>query len=206
MSSNDEAPAARSPGRPRSAEVDEAILDAAIDLLVEQGVGQVSIKQVAQRAGVTRDAVYRRFPDLTALLVRAVEWEYRDAEPVEWPDLDSMIAGLAGQLSRPRDRKLFRRLYAAVDDFPALLHAYAEAHGRRRVEAALAALARAQRLGQLPPHADPVVLQQVLAGAAVHYVSVTPDDSGEEAIRAYFAEVLQQVGYRPASEGEHGDE
>ncbi|MEG9518941.1 TetR/AcrR family transcriptional regulator [Saccharopolyspora indica] len=176
--------------------MDEAILEAAIELLVEHGVGQVGIKQVAQRAGVTRDAVYRRFPDLTALLVRAVEWEYRDAEPVEWPDLDSMIAGLAAQLGRPRDRKLFRRLHAAVDDFPALLHAYAEANGRRRVEAALAALDRAQRAGELPPHADPVVLQQILSGAAVHYVSVNPDDSGEEALRAYFAEVLRQVGYR----------
>ncbi|MGW4474403.1 TetR/AcrR family transcriptional regulator [Nonomuraea sp. NPDC004354] len=63
----------RAPGRPRSQEVDAAILAAALDLLIECGASLTSIEQVAQRAGVTRATVYRRFADKTALLVQAIE-------------------------------------------------------------------------------------------------------------------------------------
>ena len=188
----------RSPGRPRSAEADEAILAAAITLLIERGVGQVSVEQVARQAGVTRATVYRRFPNLTELLVAAVEWEYRDADPgpAEWPSINAMVNHWAELLAEPRDRKLMRRLYAAVDDHPELLRAYASAHGMRGVEAVRAMLDRAKAAGQLPAHVDSVVLQQILSGAALLYVSVRPDDSGFDAIRDYFFEVLRQVGYQ----------
>ena len=119
-----------------------------------------------------------------------------------------MVASWAVQLSRPRDRKLMRRLYATVDDYPELLQAYADAHGRHGVESVRATLDRARHAGQLPPHVDSVVLQQMLSGAALLYVSVNPDSSGEDAIRAFFTEILRQVGYRPATshEGAHDDD
>jgi AcrR family transcriptional regulator len=188
----------RSPGRPRSAEADEAILAAAITLLIERGVGQVSVEQVARQAGVTRATVYRRFPNLTELLVAAVEWEYRDTDPgpAEWSSVDAMVNHWAELLAEPRDRKLMRRLYAAMDDHPELLRAYASAHGMRGVEAVRAMLDRAKAAGQLPAHVDSAVLQQVLSGAALLYVSVRPDDSGFDAIRDYFFEVLRQAGYQ----------
>ncbi|CAM03738.1 TetR family transcriptional regulator [Saccharopolyspora erythraea NRRL 2338] len=210
MKSDDGALRGRPPGRPRSAEADEAILAAATELLIERGVGQVSVEQVARRAGVTRATVYRRFPNLTALLVGAVEWEYRDADTggLEWPDVDAMVAHWAALLAHPRDRKLMRRLYAAADDYPELLRAYADAHGRRGVEAVRATLDRAREAGELPPHVDSAVLQQMFAGAALLYVSVHPDDSGEDAIKGHFTDILRQVGYRPAAsrEGAHDDE
>ncbi len=188
----------RGPGRPRSVEADQAILGAAVELLLERGVGQVSVEQVARRAGVTRATVYRRFSDLTALLVAAVEWEYRvaDAEAGEWPDVEAMVASWAAQLATARDRKLMRRLYASVDDYPELLQAYAQVRGRQGVDAVRATFERAQQAGELPAHVDPVVLQQMLGGAALLYVSVFPDDSGEDAIKAYFTAALNQVGYQ----------
>ncbi|QWF82437.1 TetR/AcrR family transcriptional regulator [Amycolatopsis sp. CA-230715] len=193
---------ARPPGRPRNARADEAILTAAIDLLLERGVAQVSVEQVARLAGVTRATVYRRFPDLTALLVRAIEWEYRDADEAapEWPDVEAMVASWAVQLGGPRDRKLMRRLYATVDDYPELLRTYAETRGRGGAEAVRATLDRARRAGQFPSQVDPVVLQQILSGAALLYVSVHPDTSGEDAIRAYFIDVLRQAGYRQGAQ------
>ncbi|GAB3881230.1 TetR/AcrR family transcriptional regulator [Kibdelosporangium lantanae] len=188
----------RSPGRPRSAEADTAILTAAIELLIDRGVAQVSVEQVARQAGVTRATVYRRFADLDELLVAAVEWEYRDADPgpADWPGIPAMVDHWATLLAEPRDRKLMRRLYAAVDDHPKLLRAYATAHGMRGVEAVRATLDRAKAAGDLPGNVDSTVLQQVLSGAALLYVSVRPDDSGADAIRDYFYEVLRQVGYR----------
>ncbi|GAA1972170.1 TetR/AcrR family transcriptional regulator [Amycolatopsis minnesotensis] len=201
MGLDDDTRAARPPGRPRNARADEAILTAAIDLLLERGVSQVSVEQVARLAGVTRATVYRRFPNLTALLVGAIEWEYRDADDAapDWPDVEAMVASWAAQLGSPRDRKLMRRLYATVDDYPELLQAYADARGHRGAESVRATLDRARRDGRLPSHVDPVVLQQILGGAALLYVSVHPDTSGEDAIEAYFTDVLRQAGYRPAA-------
>ncbi|MFH8786996.1 TetR/AcrR family transcriptional regulator [Streptomyces roseoverticillatus] len=195
------APDARPPGRPRSREADEAILSAALDLLIERGAGGAGIEQVARRAGVTRATVYRRFPTLTDLLVRAIEWEYRDLGPgsLDWPDVDAMITDWAGHLSSPRSRRLARRLYATVDDLPELLRAYHGAHGRHRGRAVRAVLERARAAGRLPPGSDPEVLQQMLSGAALQHLAAHPDTTSADEVRAYFAAVLRQAGYRPSA-------
>ncbi|MFG2888120.1 TetR/AcrR family transcriptional regulator [Streptomyces sp. NPDC048248] len=194
------APSTRTPGRPRSREADEAILAAALDLLIEGGVGSASIEQVARRAGVTRATVYRRFPALTDLLVRAVEWEYRDVAPssMDWPDIDSMVTAWADHLGKPRARKLIRRLYGTVDDLPELLHAYQKAHGTHRSLAVRTTLERARAAGQLPPDSDPEILQQLLGGAALQHLAARPDTTGAEEVKAYFLAVLGQVGLSTA--------
>ncbi|MEU8890127.1 TetR/AcrR family transcriptional regulator [Streptomyces sp. NPDC048442] len=192
-------PSPRPPGRPRSREADEAILAAALDLLIERGIGWTSIEQIARRAGVTRATVYRRFPNLTELLVRAVEWEFRGADTDTddlpgWPDIDAMVTDWAGQLSDPRARRLIRRLYGTLDDLPELLRAYDTAHGSRQGRAVRTTLEQARSAGLLPPSSDPEVLQQVLSGAALQHLAAHPDSTGAEEIKAYFLAVLQQTG------------
>ncbi len=49
----------------------EALLDAAVDLVVERGIEGVSLRELARQAGVSSAAPYRHFPDKDALL-RAV--------------------------------------------------------------------------------------------------------------------------------------
>ena len=60
------------PGRRRDPEVDEAILDAALELFREDGFRGVTIEGVAGRAGVGKASVYRRYPTREALVVDAV--------------------------------------------------------------------------------------------------------------------------------------
>jgi AcrR family transcriptional regulator len=61
--------ATRSPGRPRSARVDAAIIDAVLDLLAEgQSIETLSIEAVAARAGVGKATIYRRWPGKEALM------------------------------------------------------------------------------------------------------------------------------------------
>jgi AcrR family transcriptional regulator len=63
----------RGPGRPRSARVDEAIIEAVIALLVEGTTAEaLSIEAVAARAGVGKATIYRRWSNKDALLVDAV--------------------------------------------------------------------------------------------------------------------------------------
>ena len=54
--------AARAPGRPRSAEADRAILEAALDAFVENGYEGMSVEAVAERAGGGKTTIYRRWP------------------------------------------------------------------------------------------------------------------------------------------------
>ena len=63
----------KGPGRPRSARVDEAIIEAVIELLSEGVTAEaLSIEAVANRAGVGKATIYRRWVNKDALLVDAV--------------------------------------------------------------------------------------------------------------------------------------
>jgi AcrR family transcriptional regulator len=67
------APSTRSRGRPRSREAHLAILQAALDLLAEDGYDGLSIEAVAQRAGVSKATIYRRWTSKAALTIDVLE-------------------------------------------------------------------------------------------------------------------------------------
>ncbi|MCE5289013.1 MAG: TetR/AcrR family transcriptional regulator [Nocardiaceae bacterium] len=63
---------ARPAGRPRSAEADEAIISAALELVANRGIGAVSIEAIAAAAGVGKTTIYRRWENKEALIVDAL--------------------------------------------------------------------------------------------------------------------------------------
>ena len=82
---------ARPIGRPRSAEVDAAIVAATLELLREEGFQGLSVEAVRVRAGVGKATIYRRFPDKTTLVRAAIE--AIDAH-LELPDTGSVRGDL----------------------------------------------------------------------------------------------------------------
>ncbi|WP_067506798.1 TetR/AcrR family transcriptional regulator [Actinoplanes sp. TFC3] len=63
----------KTPGRPRDARADDAILEAVIALLSSgHSADAVSIESVAAKAGVGKATIYRRWPNKEALLIDAV--------------------------------------------------------------------------------------------------------------------------------------
>ena len=60
------------PGRPRSHDVDAAILDAAVQLLAAKGPDGVTINAVARRSGVARASIYLRYPSRQVMLAAAL--------------------------------------------------------------------------------------------------------------------------------------
>jgi AcrR family transcriptional regulator len=79
-------------GRPRDPQVDAAIRKAAVELLVEEGYARMSIEGVAERAGVGKAAIYRRWDGKTALVVDAIHELV--APKVDWPHTDDIRADL----------------------------------------------------------------------------------------------------------------
>jgi len=82
-------------GRPRDIDVDRRILIAARDLLLVNGYATLSIDEVADRAGVAKTTLYRRWPAKDHLIVAVVI-----GEPVDHPCLD-LITDSALRGARP---------------------------------------------------------------------------------------------------------
>lgn len=82
--------AKRSPGRPRSAASEKAILDATLELLKEEGYGGLTTDKVALRAGASKSTMYRRWPSKQHLVIAAF-----DSTPeLKIPDTGSLESDL----------------------------------------------------------------------------------------------------------------
>jgi AcrR family transcriptional regulator len=80
-----QSPAAETPlrrrGRPRSEQAHRAILDATAHLLAENGYAALTIEKVAERAGVARQTIYRRWPSKLKLVAELLH-EVSEAAPL----------------------------------------------------------------------------------------------------------------------------
>ena len=63
---------ARAIGRPREARADRAIIAAALELMAERGVHALRMDDVADRAGVGKATIYRRYRSKEQLVTDAV--------------------------------------------------------------------------------------------------------------------------------------
>ncbi|QEO14997.1 TetR/AcrR family transcriptional regulator [Agromyces intestinalis] len=93
----DAAPAAAPATRRRGAALEQALLDAAWDQLVEGGYGAFTFEAVAERAGTSRPVVYRRWPDKTALIRDAITHGV-GTRPLHLPDTGSLRDDVVGLL------------------------------------------------------------------------------------------------------------
>ena len=59
-------------GRPRDPRIDDAVIEATIDLLEQVGYLQLTISAIADRAGTNKPAIYRRWPTKAHLVHEAV--------------------------------------------------------------------------------------------------------------------------------------
>lgn len=85
----------RKPGRPRSAEADRAILSTTVELLATEGLRGLSIERVAERAGVGKTTIYRRWPTKRELAEAALQALFVQMENVsDVPDTGSVRGDL----------------------------------------------------------------------------------------------------------------
>ncbi|HTH04464.1 MAG TPA: TetR/AcrR family transcriptional regulator [Ilumatobacteraceae bacterium] len=70
-------------GRPRSVEVDEAVLAATVELAGEVGVSRLSMDDVAVRAKVSKATIYRRWSSKEALVLDALRTAMSPIEDID---------------------------------------------------------------------------------------------------------------------------
>jgi AcrR family transcriptional regulator len=161
-------------GRPRSEKARQAILDAAIELLLAQGLEAVSMDEVAQRAGVSKATIYRWWPTKQTLALDALYHEWDTFRP-SLPDTGSLRADLLA-IIRPWIRRARKRPYARVvgalveetHTDPAFARLYHERFVNPRRDPARAVLRRAIERGQIAEETDIELTLDLIYGALFH--------------------------------------
>jgi AcrR family transcriptional regulator len=151
-----------------------AILDAAAELMLENGVDKVSMDAIAERAGASKATIYRWWPTKESLALDAVYRQWSAAEPETAPtgalreDLIALLGDWSRRAaSRPYARMLTALLDAAQSDpeFADRYHAHFVEPRRARGRVILAA---AVDDGQLPADTDIELALDLLYGPIYH--------------------------------------
>jgi AcrR family transcriptional regulator len=143
-------------GRARDPELDGAITTATTALLEERGFAGLTIEAIARRAGVARATVYRRWPNLDALLAHVLRGVVHEIPIPDRGDVrEDLIALLEGQLVVVKHDagRLYPSLGVQAIADPAAREALADLMQHRRA-AVRAVLRRGIDRGEIRPDVD----------------------------------------------------
>ena len=197
------APGHRGPGRPRDANRDEAILQATMQILREEGYAGLTIEGVAAGAKVGRPTIYRRWPSKPALAVAALVSSGRLAMP--GPDTGSLRDDLLTVqrhqielMNSPESRRITAGLVADLVADPELAETYVSQYLVPRRATVWQVLQRAVERGELDADVDLAFVNDLLIGPlfmrAVVWGQPLADDAAEQTVDV----ILAVYGTRPA--------
>lgn len=160
----------------RTANVRSAVLEATADLLVESGLEKVELSAVAQRAGVSKSTVYRRWGTVTALVADLlVEMANTSSKRPTTGSLDGDLLAIAKLIQRtladPRQGRLFAAIIAAATCSRHTAEALADFYNARIEEFRPVVIDGISR-GEAPPGTDPAEVIRYLS-APLYYRMLT---------------------------------
>jgi len=168
----------RRPGRPRSEQAEQAIIEATLDLFAEQGFEGVCVEAVAARAGVGKATIYRRWPNKEELLLAAFSsLKSPFPEPKEVSvrdDLLAMVEVMCADKADPRKSRRYALLLGDGERYPRLMARYKETIVEPRRDAMRAVIRRGVQTGELRPDTDVEIAMLTLTGAIMAQEK-TPD-------------------------------
>lgn len=192
MTDSTAAPAARRPGG-RAARVREAVLAATIAELTDGGYAALNAARIADRAGVHRSTVHRRWPDLDQLVREALVEAATVAIPMPDSgdiagDLAVLLHSIATYVADPRTRAQIRALVADASRSPAIAAVVSQVW-TTRFRVGEEVIARAAARGELRTDLPPATLLAIFTGPI--YVRLLLTD---EPIDDAFVERVVELG------------
>ena len=161
---------AKGPGRPRDRAVDEKVLEAAFDLLNENGFAGLSIEAIAVRAGVSKAAIYRRWDSKDELLVDAMTSVIETVEIGETGDVrNDLVEALRGMqlfITDTRAGEVFPWLVGEIAARSQVGLRYGAVISRRR-ELLFGLVERAVQRGDLRADLDVQTALDMLSGTMI---------------------------------------
>lgn len=159
----------RGVGRPRDTEIDEAILNAARELLAEVGYAQVTMDATAARAGSSKAAIYRRYQSKAELLFAAAMHGNVANPPADTGSLQGDLLALGERIratmSSSAAREVAPQVIAEIGRSAELSRRLREAFVAVELEEISAILERAVDRGELLRKPEVLATHRLLGGA-----------------------------------------
>jgi AcrR family transcriptional regulator len=160
---------ARAPGRPRSEQVDDAILAAARAELAARGYARMTVDAVAARARVSKPTIYLRHATKAELATAAIASMRAQPRPAPTDDLRADLIAhlrlLRAGLQRPNGMTMLGTVLAEENDTPELLALFRERLVAPRRRELYAVLDAARNRGDVRHDANLEVAVNALVGA-----------------------------------------
>jgi AcrR family transcriptional regulator len=199
-----EAPAPKL-GRKRDHSRDPEILDAALEVLAEEGYDGMTIDMVAARAKAGKATLYRRWASKGELVVDAVAcMKKNDLDPARLPDTGTLRGDLIAMI-KPRSiedaekkMQVMAGLMSVLTRSPELAEAISQAIVQPRAEVNRILFRRAIERGEIPSDCDIDALSMVSPSMAAYRTMVLQKPVDREFLLDLIdGVILPAVGIRP---------
>ncbi len=165
-------------GRPRSASSQQAILDATLELVAEEGIQGTHIEAIATRAGVGKTTIYRRWPTKEALILDALNELHGHVKLIDTGDMRQDLLTFLKELldlleTHPLHERLIFRLVGEAKARPEFAQVMYERVFAPRLHFVTQFMEQAHARGELRQNQDPVFICSLLVGPLLYYKLVT---------------------------------
>jgi AcrR family transcriptional regulator len=168
----------KSPGRPRSEESHQAMLQATLELLTEVGCDRLSIDAIAARAGIGKTTIYRRYRGKEELVADAIE---SIREEVVIPntgslegDIEALIAQAAHLSLNPAGRQSVAMIISSACSNPQFAQIYWTKYLQPRRQAFGIVVERAQARQEIQGDLDPGLVFDAISGIMLYALIFQP--------------------------------
>lgn len=166
------------PGRPRSAQSHQAILQAALELLAEVGFAAMSMDAIAARAGVGKTTIYRRYASKEELVADAIE---SIREEIVIPDtgnlqsdIDTLIQNAAQITLNPIGRQTVAMIISSASSNPKFAQIYWTKYLQPRRKAFAVVLERAKARKEIQANLDSDLIFDTMSGIMLYALIFQP--------------------------------
>lgn len=207
---SEQTPARRPRGRPRSGPIDQALQDAALAEFVANGFHAMSMESIANRAGVSKVTLYRRWRSKYEVAADVLRMLSDTKVPDDHGSLEADLIALFGTaLGSPQARSeatVFMRTMGEITGDPALLDLYRQHLLRPRIGQIRVLLDRARDRNEIDRSVSTEVAAAMIAGPLMTYYLtllaepevIWPDDLAEEFTRRVLVGICSHGNERPS--------
>lgn len=166
------------PGRPRSSQSHQAILQATLELLAEAGFEAMSIEAIAARAGVGKTTIYRRYSGKEELVADAIESIRQDVVIPNtgnlWSDIDALIENAAQITLTPLGRQTVAMIISSASSNSQFAQIYWDKYLQPRRQAFASVLKRAKARNEVQEDLDPGLIFDTMSAIMLYALIFPP--------------------------------
>lgn len=173
-------------GRPRNSDIDTAILDAARTMLQEVEYASITMDAVANRAGTTKAAIYRRYASKPELMFAAAIHDEYEQTPIQTGSLRGDLFALGQRIRSamcdPAARVVAPQVIAEIAKSPEVSARLRETFVSAEIREIATILDRASDRGEIRESVDVTATHRLLGGAIFFSVFVVDEPVSDDTL------------------------